>query len=59
MDFFNIPSSDERNYRDGLYKDYNLIYENKIVQIVLLDTRFFKLDAFPIYNILEFLSRNL
>ena len=44
LDFFNIPSSDERNYRDGLYKDYNLIYENKIVQIVLLDTRLFKSD---------------
>ena len=44
LDFFNIPSSDERYYRDGLYKDFNLIYENKIVQIIILDTRFFKSD---------------
>ena len=42
--FFDVKKSDERNYRDGLYKEYILNYKDKSIQIILLDTRFFKSD---------------
>ena len=44
LKFFNINKNDARNYRDGLYKEYILNYKDKSIQIILLDTRFFKSD---------------
>ena len=44
LKFFNIKKNDKRNYRDGLYKEYTLNYKDKNIQIIILDTRFFKSD---------------
>ena len=42
MNFFEIDKDDDRNIHDGLYKEYILLYKNKKLQILILDTRFFK-----------------
>lgn len=47
LKFFNIRKNDARNYRDGLYKAYTLNYKDKNIQIIILDTRFFKSDFKP------------
>ena len=42
LDFFEIDEDDDRNIHDGLYKECILFYKNKKLQILILDTRFFK-----------------
>ena len=49
LDFFEVNKKDERYFREGLYKEYILNYKDKYIQIIILDTRFFKSD-FKITN---------
>ena len=47
LNFFANNNNDERYFRKGLYKEYILKYKNKDIQIIILDTRFFKSDFQP------------
>lgn len=42
LDFFAIPKDDPRHQRDGLYTAYQFGQQGKKVQIILLDTRWFR-----------------
>ena len=44
LNFFEINKNDERYFREGLYKEYILNNKDKYIQIIILDTRFFKSD---------------
>ena len=42
LDFFDVPKNDERRKQEGVYyaKDYTI--NNKVIKIILLDTRYFR-----------------
>lgn len=42
LDFFDVPADSPRRKRDGVYGAYRFGPEGKRVQIILLDTRYFK-----------------
>ena len=42
LKFWSVPQKDERQKRDGLYQSWIFGSEGKRVQIIVLDTRFFK-----------------
>ena len=42
LDFFNVPQNSPRRSRPGIYGNYIFGPENQRVQIILLDTRFFR-----------------
>ena len=44
LDFFNEPVSSARRTREGIYDSYYFRHENKVLQIILLDTRTFRDD---------------
>jgi len=47
LDVFEVPESDERYTRPGIYTDHMLKAGDKTVQIILLDTRTFRDDVRP------------
>jgi alkaline phosphatase D len=42
MDFWQLPTQDPRRHRDGLYHAFTFGPEGQRVQIILLDTRWFR-----------------
>ncbi len=46
LDFFNEPKDSVRHQREGIYTSYSFGKNGKVVQIILLDTRYFR-DELP------------
>ena len=42
LDFLDVPKDDPVRERDGLYSSYNLYSNDKLIKIILLDTRYFR-----------------
>lgn len=42
LDFLDVAEDDPRNFYDGLYTSYDLVTNEKLVKIILLDTRYFR-----------------
>ena len=49
LDFFNEPKDSVRRTRPGIYTSYSFGKEGQVVQIILLDTRYFR-DELPKYK---------
>ncbi|MEO1038965.1 MAG: alkaline phosphatase D family protein [Pseudomonadota bacterium] len=47
LDFWRAPSDDERRAREGVYTDYAFGPDGQRVQIIVLDTRYFRSDLTP------------
>ena len=47
LDFWNVPAEDERRQREGIYTSQSFGPEGQRVQIILLDTRYFRSDLTP------------
>ena len=44
LDFWEIPNDDIRQQRDGIYKNKIIYIDNFIINLILLDTRYFRSD---------------
>ena len=44
LNFFNVPHTDIRRSRKGIYKSYKIKLSDKVIKVISLDTRYFKDD---------------
>jgi len=47
LDFLNVPKTDERRKQEGVYFAKNHTINNKIIKVILLDTRYFRTALTP------------
>lgn len=47
LDFLDVPKNDERRLQEGVYFAKNYSVSNKIIKIILLDTRYFRTSLTP------------
>jgi alkaline phosphatase D len=58
LDFWEIPIDDIRHQRDGIYANKIIYIENFIINLILLDTRYFRSDLKKTKGIKSFYLKN-